>query len=98
MFVAVRTFYNFPQLGSGPPVVQFERVKPQGQEVFAYYNIPDPRAKVEQRVVDVQVHDQFLSHLTVQDVNHILPSSDTACPGDGTCKDDLQVLIQFKLK
>ena len=66
--------------------------------MFAYYSIPDPRAKVEQRVVDVKASDQYLSHMSFQDVNHILPSSDPACPGDGTCKDDLQVLIQCKLK
>ena len=85
LFFFVKTFYNFPQLGSGPPVVQFERVRPQGSEVFAYYDIPDPKIKIEQRVVDVKGNDPFLSHMYFQDVNHILPSSDMACPGDGTC-------------
>jgi len=47
LFLIVKSFYNFPQLGSGPPVVQFEKVRPSGQEVFAYYDIPDPKVKIE---------------------------------------------------
>ena len=66
--------------------------------MFAYYNLPNPKAKVEQRVIDVKMNDQFLSHLSFIDVNQLFPSSDPACPGDGYCSDDLQVLIQFQLK
>lgn len=60
--------------------------------------MPDPKTKTDLRLVDIKVNDPHLSHLTFTDVGQILPSSDEACPGDGTCKDDLQVLIQFKLK
>lgn len=39
VFSLVKTFYHFPQQGSGPPVVLFEKIKPTGDEVFTYYNI-----------------------------------------------------------
>jgi hypothetical protein len=30
VFLLVKTFYQFPQLGSGSPVVQFEKIRPSG--------------------------------------------------------------------
>lgn len=98
LFLLVKTFYRFPQLGGGPPVVLFEKIRPSGNDVFAYYSVPDPKSKSDVRAVDAKISDPYLSHLSFLDVGQILPSSDPACPGDGTCKDDLQVLIQFKLK
>jgi hypothetical protein len=98
VFLLVKAFYQFPQLGSGPPVVLFEKIRPSGDEVFAYYSIQDPKSKRDVRAVDAKISDPHLSHLSFLDTSQILPSSDEACPGDGTCKDDLQVRIQFKLK
>lgn len=98
LFLAVKTYCQFPQLGSGPPVVLFEKVRPSGDDIFAYYNIPNPKSRSDRRIVDARINDPYLSHLSFFDVNKILPSSDAACASDGACKDDLQVLVQFKLK
>jgi len=48
-------------------------------------------------MIDMHPDDQYMSHFYFSDVNRILPSNDAACPGDGTCREDNQVLMQFKI-
>ena len=39
VFLLTKQFYDFPQLASGPPVVEFEKIIPAGQELQTYYNL-----------------------------------------------------------
>lgn len=48
-------------------------------------------------MIDMKADDPYMSHFYFSDVNRILPSNDAACPGDGSCKEDNQVLMQFKI-
>lgn len=48
-------------------------------------------------MIDMKADDPYMSHFFFSDVNRILPSNDAACPGDGSCKEDNQVLMQFRI-
>jgi len=56
------------------------------------------KASREIKVLDIKLGDPMLSGFFFNDINKILPSNDAACPGDGSCREDGQVLIQMKLK
>jgi hypothetical protein len=56
--------------------------------LYEYYNFVNPKAKKEQKVIDLNENDPYLSHFNFLDVNKILPSNDGVCPGDGFCRDD----------
>ena len=66
-------------------------------DVFAYYNLPDPKAKHKPKMIDMKADDPYMSHFYFSDVNQILPLNDAYFPGDSFCKEDNQVLMQFKI-
>jgi len=56
---------------------------PKGQEVYSYYGIPNPKAKKESQLLELQYKsDPYLSHFAFVDINKVLPFSDPACPPD----------------
>lgn len=83
-----RRFYQFEQIGNGQPVVDYPHIIPRGNDAYAYYNLPDPKAKKEPKMIDMHPDDEYMSHFYFADVNRIMPSNDAACPGDGSCRED----------
>jgi hypothetical protein len=94
VFLYMRFLMNFAQMG--PPVVNYTPIVPKNSEIYAYYDIKDPKTRKESQVLELSL-DPFLSHFTFKDINKLLPFSDPGCPPDGICSDNLQTLIKMHL-
>lgn len=82
----------------GPPLVDFDAIVPKGKEIYSYYDIKDPKAVKEEKLLELSwIDDEYLSHFKFKDVTKILPFSDPGCPNNGVCTDDLQTLVKMSM-
>ena len=94
-FLCLKYSYKFEQ--NGPPIVSFQPIVPKGSAVYSYYGLPNPKQKKEPTLLQLS-SDPYLSSFSFSDITKVLPYSDPACPGDGTCHDDIQAMIVLKMK
>lgn len=80
--------YSFKFEQNGPPLVNFQAIVPKGSAVYSYYGLPNPKQKKEPTLLQLS-SDPYLSSFSFSDITKVLPYSDPACPGDGTCHDDI---------
>ena len=50
-FVVARYAYSYDQIGL--PIADYQAIVPKGQELFGYYNIPNPKLKKETQLLEL---------------------------------------------
>ena len=98
-FVVLNLTQTFEKIGSGPPVVDFAPVVPSAGKGFnSFYGLPQPRQTGSKQSTNwVETEGAGFGTFVFTDLSRLLPPRDGACPGDGTCKEDSQVLIQLRM-
>jgi hypothetical protein len=59
------TFTPFQAFSNGPPISNFDKIIPKDSTVFTYYDVPDPKARVQLRAADVAPNDLLFSKFTI---------------------------------
>ena len=73
-----------------PPVANFETVMPHGQQIYSYYNLPNPKVKQQPQMLELASKtDPMMTYFKFADVVKMLPYSDPACPPEGLCIETL---------